>query len=797
MTFLPAALALRPPRVVIVFPDDHHWRDWVMRALEISSDHWGGGGFILVPYAPETGEPSARFTEIVRAYDPDHVVTLELPVPELEEWYPGTISVSPEVSPEDRPSFIRMISDEISMPESARARDVVASWCSPMRDARMLPDQPLRPRETHDALRAVRRDDRFNRGLPVSPEPALPVLAASASWRTDLGLFAAARVGVVADHDDERRAEPGSDVVEWSVRRDGAAPASLIHSPESSSVPVTEVSTLFDSDPGLIRVTRGYTRDKVAIVVGDTGTDFALAVAYDRLLGRGHWVTPAMLDDAEILSELRSSLWWVVAQLRQHASFLTVCSSSLDDEAVSAVAISLQQPRYEFERYGRLSEKVEEERTVQTRTPRLDRGNSELIVEEYVGTSVIVPMAALADGTMEAMTELDAPTPSTLMYPLDSGKVPYWYVDVSFARAMAPPARDLPSSAVLITRAPDWPYPEVTLRTSKDGITFNPSSLGFVAGNSFLPARLGRPRLRSLSMRAWVEGMANAAGLGVRVSAPGRHSELVSRRLGSRDALLDLVVPSRLPMLRAFVPHTSVPKKREPGNVVIGLDPYLSFEKMSSLMGSEPETRQLVDQLSAARLLRRGLVLGCTDCERPSFVDLDRAGQQYECPQCAASNTLTSSRWRAGSEPLWHFDLYAPFRELMRGRGDIPVLAAAQLRRDSRTYADAPELEFFDLDSGKPVAEVDVIARSDERVVLVEAKAAGAFAGKHARGDQTEKLLRVARALHADAVVLATTREAWSPADLNHVQQEGAKVRPFPVHVSAMTDLANELRAAL
>lgn len=782
-TFVPATLTLRPPRVAIVFPDDERWRDWVMRALEVASEHWGGGGFILVPYDARTGEPSSGFAEIVRSYDPDHVVVLKIGVSDLESWYPGIVSVQAD-SEEERAELIRGIHHELASPAGEHARDVVASWCSPLRRARVARDVPSRQHETQKSIRAVDRREGRSRGLPVAPPLAAPVLAASSEWRSAMGLFAAARAGVVKD-ETQQRPEPGTDTLEWAILRDEAAPASLLYVPAVESSDNDNVSTMFDSQPGLIQVSRGYVEDMAAVVVGNTGTDFALALAYDRILGRGIWVALEMLEDPDALFSLRSSLGRLTSRLEQYAAHLTVSSSSLGQAAVSSVAEQLQEPNYGFEHSDLKREMVDEPTTVQVRAPRLDSGSTELVLEEHIGTSLIVPMAVLKDGTLEAMTGLESPVPSSLMHPVGSGKVPYWYVDVAFARSATPRSRDLPSSVLLAESKGQ--FPEVNLRSSREGISFNPSSMGFVSSASLLPGRLGRPRLRVLSMRTWVEGMANISGMGVRVSSPGRQAELVSRRLGSRDAFLDLVSTSKLPLLRAFIPHEKSPK-REPGEVVIGLEPYLSFGKMSSLLGSDGAALELVDFLSAARLLRRGLVLRCHDCGRPSFVDADRIGQLYECPQCAASNTLTSERWREGNEPIWYYDLYAPFRDLLRNHGDIPALAAATLRRESRRYVDVPELEFFDLATKKPVAEIDLVASVGDEVVLVEAKVSGAFPSR-ARGAQTEKLLRVAQALRADRVILATSKPTWNVTDVAHLKREAARSLPFPLRGSEMTNL--------
>lgn len=105
----------------------------------------------------------------------------------------------------------------------------------------------------------------------------------------------------------------------------------------------------------------------------------------------------------------------------------------------------------------------------------------------------------------------------------------------------------------------------------------------------------------------------------------------------------------------------------------------------------------------------------------------------------------------------------------------------------SRGYSDAPELEFFELESGERVAEIDVIARSGNDVVLVEAKSTGKFTNP-ARGPQTKKLLRIADALRANTVILATSLPEWNATDVAHLDREAAKML-FPVIGTTMTDL--------
>lgn len=787
VAFVPATVLLRPPRVAIMVADDEHWRDWAMRALTVASDYWGGGGFILVPYDRATGTPSPHFAEVVRAYDPDHVVTLEFSYAEYEDLYPGFITFDNVDDEEERVRIIRNAHGEVDDPAGRRARAIAATWCSPMR-IRPSRDEGTRRHETIVKLREADRSDRYQRGLTVAVLPSPNQrFAASTRWRSDAGMIAAARVGV-ATADPHDRPEPGFEVLGWTIAPTTDAPDSLLWSTAHPGQSVEQPDWWFRAGQGLIQISRGHLRDRAAVVVGDTGTDFALALAYDRIIGRGIWFTPALLDDDDAFkSRIRPAVWTLMSELEQNASNLAVCSTSATTRQIARVTERLQKPDYEFERVGIRRQREAGRETVQTRFANVERGLLEYVIEEHLGTSVMLPMAEEEDGTLNAMTGLEAPVPSNLMYRVGSGKVPYWYVDVTLARDNAPRARDFPASGLTIE---DGPFPQVNLRPSNDGVTFDPSSMGFVPGGALLPGRLGRPRLRSLSMRTWVEGMAELHGLGVRLSTPGRQAELVRRRLGSRRALFDLIGSPSLAMLRAFIPLKRPPEERHPDTVVLGLDPYLSWEAIDALLpGEEGETVKTIDTLTSARLLRRGLIVNCVECGRPSFLDADKMGQQYECPQCASMNTLVSERWRKGREARWFYDLYATFRELLAKHGEVPILASAALSAKTvRGYADTPELEFYELDGGKRVAEIDVVASTDREVVIVEAKSTDAFPhGK--RAEQTVKLLRVAAVLRADRIVLATTESQWKQTDVEHVTREAGRVSPFPLRTEVLAGL--------
>lgn len=143
--------------------------------------------------------------------------------------------------------------------------------------------------------------------------------------------------------------------------------------------------------------------------------------------------------------------------------------------------------------------------------PDLSRGSLSYLANEHVGANISIPVARTPDGTREALAGLETPIPTEPVHDASSGWMPYWLVDVTIVGDASPRGRDLPGSALVV---PDGPFPSVNVRATRDGITFDPRSMGLVLGGSPMSGRIGRPRFRSLSMLAWIEAMAEPCGAG-------------------------------------------------------------------------------------------------------------------------------------------------------------------------------------------------------------------------------------------------------------------------------------------
>lgn len=764
-----------------------------MSAIQASGHYWGGAGFILVPFDPASGIPSPEFASIVRAYDPDHVVNLQIPVQRFEELYPGHIQIQGVADEAERVRLINNGAWHHHVESSAlTARDQVAKWCSPMRLDRLSGEgvMPMEQLTTMDQSKPV---EGFSGVLTrAASREGKQTFSAAPHWRSDIGLFAALRFGVAEDEVLERP-EPPESTIDWLIRRDGVEPPTDFLTEEGSirSPTLDRVEPLFLAGQRLVAIRRGFIRDGAALVIGDTAADFALAVAFDRMLGRAVWLASELLNDTEAFRRrTRFALQSTMYDVERGGDYFAVTSTSVSNTVLEQLVADIEESNVEVLDSSGTKVPLRAHESMQIRPPNLESGILFYSADEHVGALVTIPVTHLPDGTQESLMGLQTPIPSNLLFAENSGHVPYWYVDVETMGGTTPTARDLPSSAVAVQPGP---FPEVNIRASRNGYSFNPQSMGFVPAGALLTSRIGRPRLRFLSITAWVQAMAERGGFGVRPSSAGRQAKLLQARLGSRAALLEMTDSDTLRMFRAFkaVQTKPKPEEQDPDVVVVDLDPHLSFEAISSLVGgTQGETMDLIDRLVTTRILRRGLILGCADCGRLSFVLAERLGGQFDCSHCGTANTLVSERWnRESPEPRWFYDLYSTFRELLAANGDAVLLAAAALKRSAREYDDTSELEFINLETESPVAEVDIIASVDGKVVVVEAKSNGTFQNARTRRAQCGKLIKVATLLRADRIVLATTNDEWTAADVDHLRAEAERVRPFPLEVEVLTGL--------
>ena len=309
------------------------------------------------------------------------------------------------------------------------------------------------------------------------------------------------------------------------------------------------------------------------------------------------------------------------------------------------------------------------------------------------------------------------------------------------------------------------------------GVRRYPGWRGLVCGN--------------LGLAEWARLLAGQLGLSFELSSAGRRAETLRQLWDAREDFVASMTGQLLPVLRAFQPSHAQSSVAYPGDEGVVLlngvrEGYLTFAGMVKLAGegvSVGALRDGVDALAARGVVRRGLVLGCGLCGRPSFIAIGNLAQVNQCSRCGAANDLAQKQWRYPvEEPSWFYDLHPVARELLADHGEVPLLLSRHLRSTSRRYDDVPELELRDA-SGNPVAEADLIAVCDDDVIVAEAKSNDALGGnaKEIRR-AAAKRVRLADVLRADQIILATTRTG-----MERLKHHGNPQRSHRTHMASRT----------
>ncbi|WP_419703232.1 hypothetical protein [Promicromonospora sp. NFX87] len=802
---------IRPPRAVILFRGDANWHEWARLALMAASHTWAGAGHLLVPYDAD-GNVSDRMLPAVESFDPDHVLLL---TPTRREWdriAPGSLLAAgpdgQQLTPEQVTSVLTGFDGQQPHEDLAgvRAQERLANWCSPF--WRLL--QGADGHEARHQHRSTICADGRSGVVPVpaslvtksmvTPEWASACVAVPRHWKSDAALVLGGLWGVREVDDDF--AELDSRTMLRDVLR---APEVRVVDPAlSAGLPLASAVSLFDvMDRDVTVLEMSHLGHKGAVVVGDSVEDFALAQACRVMQGFGLWLPTSLLEDEEaflgavvpMIQDCHSP-YQIEEQLPRYAT------TSLDDAVVDEYLRRIDEIVT-----GPYPDAAPGNHVARTSLPKFSGGRRTRGFPNDFNVPSIGAVEADGHGTLTMTTPYVLPTPSVGGY--FGTPVPAWIVDVAFDDATAPAGRPIGPDALAVPARTG----RELVRSSRGGTSVVAASFGMFTGGNVLQNRLARPRLISPGMRAWTGAMAAERQLQVRTSPAGAKAELVARRLGGRDFLIDLLSGPMHPALVLFADDGESRNQRQKRLEVMTAEeralqprwldgvPYPSAEAMRHAAGHVSVTQvvELLDRLTHADLVRRGLITSCDDCQRGSFVAVDRLGRVYECPRCGAENLLASARWRSGAEPTWYFDLNTAFRQLLSEHGDVPLLAAHQLRTTARRYADVGELEF--LRDGGPIAEIDLVAHVDGSVVVVEAKAS-ADLGEQKSGTTAQKsaakIADVARTVRADRVVLATTQESWKERDIPLLESAlRQRFHPYPApSVEVLVGLA-PVRVAL
>lgn len=781
-------MTLRPARVAVVFDGGELWHYWARLAIYAASQVWGGAGFILVPHRGGDVEPC--LLQAAAAYDPDHVVLLRVTVRHMELARPGVQALRLNgqlvTGAERRELVVQAGAAIIEDPVGEKARQAVAAVSSPYRHQ----DDGG---EWADEVAALNADRPGGDLTPVSGLEGVPGgsrLAAPAGWGGALGVAVAARCGMLAEPmpagSPQMNAKERLDLIRWLVSdgQRGTPPYSAVWHPAAAvSVLPQGLETAFDwGRQGLTDIYRGFAPRRPALLVaGDEAADFALALAWDRLYGRSAWLPSEWQPDPDVttseMTAIRLELGDYGFDPRHPDGKVRLTTTSLGPEAMTRLAAVLNSPL--IHSVGQ----ADEPPRFTVEDPRFDQdGIRTLAVAAQFDHQFTVPVRKDDGGTVMMM-----PSPAPVMEDPDLAASAglRWHVDLELLGSVMPRGRGLDGRALF---APGENAYLTHVRSGRDGITFEAGRLDFVPAGTAPMSRLARPRLQEPGLAEWTRLLARQSGLAFGLSSAGRRTETLRQLWGSRGDFVGSLTGEMLPVLRAFQPSYAKSSDAYPGGEGVVLlsgirEGYLTFTGMLKYAGDKigpAALRDGVDALAARGVVRRGLILGCGMCSRPTFIAVGNLAQVNRCPRCGTANELARTLWRDPvEEPKWYYDLHPVARELLADHGEVPLLLSRHLRSTARRYDDVPELELRD-SSGNPVAEADLIAAGNDEVIVAEAKSNDAL-GKNPREVKRTAAKRVmlAGVLRADQIILATTQPEWNTSSLTEIRS-AVNGHPWP-----------------
>lgn len=770
---------MRPARVAVLFDGGDDWQYWARLAIYAASRVWGGAGFILIPH--RDGEVASSLLQAASAYDPDHVVLLRITVRHFELARPGVqpLRLNGQLATgAAREELVKQAGAAVIDDASGeKARRAVAEVCSPY-------GHQFESAEWTDELTALNADRVGGDLTPISGlegGPGGSRLAAPVDWGGPLGVAVAARCGMLMEPvpagppkmtDEERL-----DLLRWllSDGQRGTPPYSAVWHPAAAvSVLPLGLETAFDwGRQGLTVIQRGFASRRPALLVaGDEATDFALAFAWDRLYGRSMWLPsdwqPSLDVSTREMTTIRLELGEFGFDALNRRGKVRLATTSLGPEEMTRLTEALNSPLIHS------ADEAAEAPRFTVGEPLFDRNGVRLLaVAGQFGHQFTVPVRKDGGGAVMMM-----PSPAPAIEDVDLARSAdlRWQVDLELLGSAMPRGRGLDGQSLF---APGENVHLTNVRSGRDGITYDAARLDFVPAGTAPLASLARPRLRELGLAEWSRLLVAQTGLSFGLSSAGRRAEMLRQLWDSRGSFVECMTGSLLSVLRAFQPsHPQSSRAYPDGEGVVLLngvrEGYLTFTGMLKLAGDSitpGDLRDGIDSLAARGVVRRGLVLGCGTCGRPSFTAIANLAQVNQCPRCGAANELARVQWRDPvEEPSWYYDLHPVARELLADHGEVPLLLSRHLRSGSRRYDDVPELELRDA-SGSPVAEADLIAVSADDVIVAEAKSNDAL-GVNAREVRraAAKRVRLAGALRADQIILATTQPEWSESSVAEIR---------------------------
>lgn len=714
MSARPARLGLLAPAAV----DGISWLATFEAALAAQTRFWGGSGNLIFPLSADFTEQEV-FWALAEVFDPDAFVAYAPTLAEMErlepKFYAETIAGYEEklAGKEGGERFIADAHDDVVLDLQPRPEQTAAIR------QRLA---PLRARFAGERLESFNGSN--SAGWPFTDVATFAELpeAIGTPLAPELGeaqrLLATALRGRLPEAFTTALGEQGTVVGEYRV-----APRDLnayLRDRRSAGEPPPPWA-LSEVGLGLFR-SRPLIEAPASVVVGDDAWDFALFYALKRLGGMAWWLPSWLASDADYLSSVGRAIQHDAAVEDRE---VLVISTSAPERCESAQAELAGLSGRRAPRVGNWREAIPEN---PLRLSGLDGEGRSKLVQVFEGEVLELDTA---------IPRRPSTAPETQMR---------WIAEVS-SREWTPIRHPALGERLLPSIAAD----SGLARTSREGVSYFAMGALVFSGAS-LEGSVRRPNLRPLNLVEQLRAVLEPDGWSCEVSDKGIYAREAMNLFGGFDpfcaALLDPAVRKLLDAYRE--PSSPGPKLSHDRRR------YLTWAHFEELLGEDAGA--VVRPLQDAGVLAQGVVLKCGRCRQLAWHRSGVVTDAFTCERCDLEQSADRRAWFDTDEPVLSYRMAEVVFQLLANDGELPLLAV----REHFEGATRPAGRGFELVLRTPEGEsweVDIFRSDGPRLWIGEASKSGRF-----NAQKLAFLSRLASALNAYGVLLATSRPVWPDA---------------------------------
>jgi hypothetical protein len=729
-------LSARPPRLAVFLPlaENVPWHRTYELALAAQSRLWGGSGNLILPASADIAD-NELFWALAERFDADYFAVATFTYGDMRlvnpEWYDEWLANQeqamdrdiPEAGSEDRAALIERMLD-----------DVAFAWAPPdgfleLLERRLAPFHRERPASylLPSRIAEARAPGGSHPFADVTQIRGWPEQVANPE--TELGSLAQL---LLTAHSGRLSAGYAASLVESEKTR--VAPYAVNDRRQWADVVFAEPPPGVLLPWGLTELGLGWyrqgrwDREHVVLVTGGTPWDFTLYHALRRWASATFWLPQDLTEDSTYTGRLETTLF-AASQASEEREVKVVTFS--DDTFRDKVTADLQG------RSWRVAAVAADWRDVLPARPHR--------LLERDGPGRAEPVAVHEGATVELATPVPASVETAR-----SGHF-RWLTEVRAAGWASVRHGEL-GTAVL-----DQPgFDGDNARTGRSGVVYTSTGALTFVGDSLAMSTV-RPLLRPLPLLAQLDTALRADGWSCQGSDNGAYAAESAALFGGFRPLAHAILDSAVrPVLEAFRASEG-PGKRAADRRYLTLPDVVEV-----LGGDEDKAGQVVDSLTSARVLTRGLFLKCSKCRAAGWYDLSSVTSLFRCRRCRDEQSVTRERWLGTVEPVWHYELAEVVHSLLDNNGDLPVVAVHRFfpepERPSDDIEVAFEIEVFSSDEIK--SETDIAVRDGSSLWVGEATTKPYLdAAGREETSRLSRLSEIADRLAATGVLLASSTE--------------------------------------